>query len=400
MPAYTGIPRVLLWIESSNSYGRRILEGIGRRVRESGPWSLYLKLRGQEEHLPPWVTRWQGEGILARTTSRAMTQRLRGLGVPMVELLGHDREEPARVHGENASAGRLAAEHLLECGLRNFGFFTYGAPWWIERYREGFVETLKMFRSTCNVYRPPRPDRGLVPQWHAGMQPSATRWLRGLAKPAGIFAPSYDFAATLMNTCRSEGIAVPDEVAVIGSVDDPAICNVFTPPLSCVDIPAERIGYEAAGMLQRMMAGEPPPAETLWIPATHVVQRQSTDLVAVEDADVARALRFIRQRACQGICVPDVALEVGISRRVLERKFREFVKRTPKDEILRTQLEHAKLLLAQSDMSIEAVAEHSGFPSFKHLAGLFRREVGATPKAYRKVQRVVRYEDAERYGGK
>jgi LacI family transcriptional regulator len=152
-------------------------------------------------------------------------------------------------------------------------------------------------------------------------------------------------------------------------------------------------------MLRRMMAGEPPPRLTKWIAATHVVPRQSTDSVAVADPDVAQALRVIRQRACQGIRVPQVAAEIGISRRVLERKFQEFVQHTPKEQILRQQIDRAKLLLAQSDLSIEAVAEHSGFPSFKHLASLFRREVGQTPRAYRKLQRVVRYEEAERNGG-
>ena len=393
-------PRVLLLIESSDGYGRRIIEGVGRFVRESGPWSLFVAARGLEDRLPPWVARWQGEGILARTTTRAMAQRLRGLKVPMVELLGHEREEPARVHGDNASAGRLAAEHLLECGLRNFGFFAWGEAWWIDTYREGFVSTLEMFQKPCVVYRPPRTNRRLLPHWHSGMQPAVTKWIRGLAKPAGVFSPSPDYAATILSTCRSEDIAVPEQVAVISGVDDPAICNVFTPPLSCADIPAERIGYEAASLLERMMAGEAPPRETLWITATHVVQRQSTDLVAIEDPDVAQALRVIRQRACQGIRVPQLAAEIGVSRRVLQMKFREFVQRTPKEEILRHQLDRAKLLLAQSDLSIDAVAKHSGFPSFKHLATLFRREVGQTPRAYRKVQRVVRYDAAEKNADK
>ena len=190
------------------------------------------------------------------------------------------------------------------------------------------------------------------------------------------------------------GIAVPEEIAVVGAVDDPAICNVFTPPLSCVDLPAERIGYEAAAMLGRWMAGEKPPRHTLWMAATHVVQRQSTDLVAIEDADVAQAVRFIRERACQGLRVPQVVLHTGLSRRLLELKFQQYLGRTPKEEILKIQLQRAKLLLSQSDMSIESVAEKSGFPSFRHFASLFRREVDATPRAFRRTHRIIR--EAER----
>ena len=395
MPSLSGVPRVLLLIETSHNWGRRILEGIGQFVRESGPWSLFIASRGLGDRLPSWFGRWQGEGILARTTTRAMRERLRSLNIPMVELLGHEPEMPGSIHGENGSAGRLAAEHLLECGLRNFGFFAYGEAWWIDTYREGFLSTLAMFNAPCDVYRPPRPNRCLLPGWQASMQPSLTKWLRGLPKPAGIFAPVLDYAATVLSTCRSEGILVPEQLAVISSVDDPALCNVFTPPLSCVDIPAERVGYEAAAMLQRMMAGGRQPSKTVWVPATHVVQRHSTDLVAIPDEDVAQAMRFIRQRACQGIQVPDVAAEIGISRRVLERKFQHFLKRSPKEEIRRTCVDRAKLLLTQSELSVEAISNRSGFLSFKHMARFFRREVGATPREYRRAGRVAREQQSE-----
>ena len=309
---------------------------------------------------------------------------------PMVELLGHEREEPARVHGENTSAGRLAAEHLLECGLRNFGFFAWGEAWWIDAYREGFVGSLEESQRSCEVYQPPRSNRRLVPRWDTSMQPAVMKWLRGLTKPTGIFAPSPDYAASVLNLCRSGGIAVPEDVAVISGVDDPALCNVFTPPLSCVDIPAERVGYEAAAMLERMMAGEAPPRKTTWIAASHVVRRQSTDLVAVEDVDVAGAIRFIREQACEGIRVPDVAAELGVSRRVLERKFQQYLGRTPKDEILKFKLDRAQLLLRNSDMSIEAIAEKTGFLTFKHFAGIFRCNMGVTPRAFRKTNRMLR----------
>ena len=199
-----------------------------------------------------------------------------------------------------------------------------------------------------------------------------------------------DYAATLLNLCRSEDIAVPEQIAVISGVDDPSLCNVFTPPLSCVHLPAERVGYEAAAMLAKMMAGEKVPKHTVWIPASHVVVRQSSDLVAIEDAEAASAVRFIRQRACQGIRVPDVVVALGLSRRVLERKFQQYLGRTPKDEILKIKLDRAKLLLSQSDMAIETIASKCGFPSFKHLATLFRREVGVTPRAFRKTNRMLR----------
>jgi LacI family transcriptional regulator len=194
----------------------------------------------------------------------------------------------------------------------------------------------------------------------------------------------------VLGLCRNLNILVPEEIAVLGAVDDPAICNLFTPPLSCADLPAERIGYEAAAMLDRCMAGEKPPKQTLWLPATHVAERQSTDLVAIDDPDVARAVRFIREHACRGIGVRQVVDHTGPSRRMLELKFQQYLGRTPKEEILKIQLGRAQLLLGHSEMSIETIARKCGFPSFRHFAGLFRRELGVTPRAFRRTHYIHR----------
>jgi LacI family transcriptional regulator len=144
-------------------------------------------------------------------------------------------------------------------------------------------------------------------------------------------------------------------------------------------------------MLGRAMAGESPPQRTLWVPASHVVARQSTDLVAIDDADVARAVRFIREHACQGIGVPEVVVHSGLSRRLLAQKFQQYLHRTPKEEILKVKLDRAQLLLGHSDMSIETIARKSGFPSFEHFVSLFRRKLGVTPRAFRKTDRAIIY---------
>ncbi len=390
MPLLTGIPRVLLLVEMSGGYGRRILEGIGRYVREHGPWSLHFETRSPDDRLSPWMARWDGEGILARTTTPSMAEQLRATGVAMIELLGDRQEQSAKVHADNASAGRLAAEHLLGCGLRHFGFFAFGEAWWIAMYRDGFQRTLQLGGFSCDLYAPPRFNTRICPKWRESMRPDVVAWLRSLPKPAGVFAPSMEYAGMVLGICRNLGMAVPEEISVLGAVDDPAMGNLFTPPLTCVDLPAERIGYEAAAMLDRYMAGEKPPKRTLWLPATHVVERQSTSLVTIEDPDVAQAMRFIREQACRGIRVPEVVTHTGLSRRLLELKFQQHLGRTPKDEILKIKLDRAQLLLIQSDLSIETIVRQTGFPSFRHFSSLFCHKVGVTPRAFRKTNRIMR----------
>jgi len=382
-PQQPRVPKVLLLVETTDGYGRGILEGIGRYIREHGPWSIFFEERSLLDPLPRWLGRWQGDGIISRTASLAAERRLQSKRLPMVELLGLQAEGPAKVHGENVSAGCMAAEHLLGCGLRNFGFFSIGEAWWIETYREGFVRALADRGYACHVYKPPRMNRRLLPRWVDAQRPGVTAWLESLPRPAGILSPQLGDSRVVIDICRGLGVSIPEEVAVLGAADDPSLCSVTTPPLSAIDFDSSRIGYEAAAMLDRMMAGAKPPRDVLWIPPVRVVARQSTDVLAIGDRDLAQAIRFVRQHALRGIDVTQVAQAVGLSRRVLERRFRQHFGCTPKREIRRVQIDHAKLLLGQTEISIEAVARGCGFRAFKHFARVFRRETGVTPRAFR-----------------
>ena len=381
---------MLLLVDTAANYGRQIVSGIGRYVREHGPWSLYWDEHSLEDPVPKWLDRWRGEGIISRTATRAMARRLQIMGVPVVELLGDQPDQPAKVHCDNAAAGRLAAEHLLDCGLKNFGFFAFGEAWWIAMCRDGFRQSLEARGHSYLAYKPSRNGNWVHPRWHDSQRPRVEAWLRGLPKPAGIFAVSVPCGNRLLDLARSMDIAVPEQLAVVAVVDDPVLCSVTTPPLSSVDVASARVGYEAAALLERMMRGEPPPRHTLWIPPSHVVGRQSTDILAIDDADVAEAVHFIREHACRGIHVPEVCAAVGLSRRVLERKFQERLGRTPKEEILRVQIGQARLLLNQTDLAIKTIVRKTGFPSFKNFSKLFQRETNVTPRAYRTMRYDIR----------
>jgi len=382
------IPQVLLLIEASTAYGRAILEGVGRYVHEHGPWSIYFEERGQEDPPPRWIGNWRGDGVISRTATPAVDRWLKAMRLPTVELLGDRAVSLAKVHGDNRAGGRLAAEHLLSGGLRHFAFFSFGDAWWIDALREGFREVLSAAEHSLHVYQQASRGKGLVPHWKHSQQSRVIGWLRALPQPVGIFSPSNSDARYVMNVCREIGFAVPEQVAVLGADEDPAICSVSTPPLSSIDWDSARIGYQAAALLDRMMAGERPPREVLWIPPVRVVVRQSTDIVAIDDADVAQAVRFIREHAFQDIDVVDVAVSVGLSRRVLERRFRQYLGRTPKDEIMRVRVEQARFLLARTVMSVETIGRQSGFPCFRHFARIFRGQTGVTPRIFRQAYRV------------
>jgi LacI family transcriptional regulator len=209
------------------------------------------------------------------------------------------------------------------------------------------------------------------------------RWLRGLPKPVGIMA-SYDIRGQqVLAACRGAGLAVPDEVAVIGVDNDALLCELASPPLSSVIPNAHRAGYEAAALLDQQMAGKRVAATAHLIAPLGIAARQSTDVLAVDDREVARAVQFIREHACEGINVADVLRAVPLSRRVLEQRFQNLLGRTPREEILQVRLSRVKQLLGETDLPLYLVAERTGFEHVEYLSVVFKRETGRTPSRWR-----------------
>jgi LacI family transcriptional regulator len=295
-----------------------------------------------------------------------------GLGIPFIGV-------------DNKAVAEMAADHLLERGLRHFGFCGLPAgmhPQMDER-REYFVARMGGSGHEVHVYA---AQAGRLTAWDQE-QDRLAAWVTGLPKPCGIMTCHDDRGLQVLDACQFAGLPVPDEVAILSVDDDELLCGMFTPQLTSIDVNPERIGYRAAELLDRMMQGEAPPSEPLLLPPRCVVLRQSTDTLAVEDEEVAMALRHIRSHACEGIRVEDLLAKVFLSRSALERRFRSLVGRSPKAEITRVQLERAKQLLSESHLTIDLVAARSGFRDARYLCDVFARKLGMTPGQYREQTR-------------
>jgi LacI family transcriptional regulator len=382
------VPRVLLLIDTAGSYGRGVVEGIGRYAFENGPWSIQFEYRALDSQPPKWLAEWSGDGIIARTSNAAQAKALLASKRPLVELFGYPRLENAQVRPDIAAESIAVIEHFLDHGLRLFGYFAFGESSWIATHRKAYAAALAQRGLACHAYNAP-PSPQSMPIWRDSQRPRVLRWIRSLPRQIAIYTPGDLHAVRLLDLCHEAGVAVPDKIAILGRGNDPVICETVHPTLSSVDVDSRRVGYEAAELLARKMANRPT-SEPILIPPSHVAARQSTDFAVVDDADVAEALRFIRQYASRRIDVARVAHQVGLSRRALELKFHQCLGRAPKAEIRRVWIEHAKKLLARSEETIDAVAHQSGFTSSKYFSAAFYREIGSTPSAYRKECRLSR----------
>ena len=216
-----------------------------------------------------------------------------------------------------------------------------------------------------------------------------TAWLRSLEKPIGLMACNDIRAQQVLQCCEDAGIAVPDDVAVIGVDNDEVICGLCHPNLSSVDPNTRQIGYDAAALLDRMMAGGKVTDGEVLVPPNRVMVRGSTDVVAIEDRTVAAAYRFLRDHACEGITVEDVVKRVSLSRRSLERRMQVYFGRSPSELIAEVRVARIKQLLEETDFPLKKIAGLAGFVHDEHMAVFFRKQVGEPPGKYRKAWRAI-----------
>jgi LacI family transcriptional regulator len=203
-------------------------------------------------------------------------------------------------------------------------------------------------------------------------------------RPVGILAVDAKRAWQLAEICRAESIIVPDEVAILAGDTDDFICDLSTPPLSSVRLACHRIGTEAAAMLARMMDGQRAPRDPFTVAPIGVTDRQSTNILSIDDPTVVQALRFIQTHACRGIVVDDVLKTVPVSKRCLEKAFAKYLGRLPGEEIRRLRLERGKELLVDSELSIDQIAMACGYSGPTQFGAAFNKRFGDTPLNYRK----------------
>lgn len=382
------IPRVVLLIETSRSYGRDLLVGIAQYIRANGPWSVEFQEGDPTEQPPDWFKSWDGDGIIARVKTREVAKAVLKKNLPTIDLYGElPHFKMATLRSDEALVGRLAAQHLLERGLHHFAFSGFIGVEWSNRRGNSFRQCVAEEGFSCQTFENPRPTTSMtsVEYEEHGLkyESQLAHWIAALPKPVGVMACNDVRARQILKACRDLGLAVPDEVAVIGVDKDEVLCELSDMPISSVILNTQRIGYEAAALLDQMMTGEKLPNQTVLVEPLGVATRRSTDTLSVEDPNLAKAILFIRDHACEEINVDKVAVFAGLSRSVLQRKFRAALKKTVHKAIIEARLKRACDLLTGTEIPMIDVAEKSGFKHCEYMAAVFKAHLKKKPSQFR-----------------
>ena len=373
-------------LELSYEYARAVLRGIVSYARPSRPWVFHL-LEARPEKFAANQGMKHLDGVIGTLIFKEMTDHLKHLGVRAVNI-SHQRRntDVARVGANDFDIGRIAARYFLDRGYTHFGFVGNRIMANSCDRESSYAHTLAEASMNYSSLETWISEQRLEA---ADQYEQMQRWLTAMPRPLALFAANDSFAWSILEVCRDAAIAVPESVSVVGVDNDPMICLLSSPQLSSIAVPAERIGYEAAAMLDGIFTGRTPPAEPLLLPAKEVVTRQSSNVLAIGDGELALAVKYIRQHAGDRIGVRDVVKATGVPRRSLERKFRQMLGRSPLEEIRRSRLERVRELLVNTDLAMPDVAERSGFDSAVRLTTVFREEMGMTPTGYRRQYRMV-----------
>jgi len=324
---------------------------------------------------------WGFDGIIMRDTER--TQEIIAMGLPtIVTDLREEFSGSPIIKTDDVTIGKMAAEYLLNRGFRQFAFCGFDNMFWSRDRCQGFGDSITEAGFAIQFYKQPKSRIKRLP---ANELILMADWLKSLPKPVGLMACNDDRGRQVIEACKMVGLHVPEQVAIIGVDNDELICDLSSPQLSSIALNLERSGYEAAELLDKLMTGkEKKTNQKILVQPTRIVTRQSTDILAIEDSEVAESVRFIRQRARKMIQVSDVAKVVGVSRRGLERRFRRVLNCSVLDEIRRVRLEQVVRMLVETNQSVGQIALALNYPSIEHISRFFRKEMEMSPLAYRK----------------
>ena len=377
--------KILLLTDFSSGYSRNLLKGIVRYSKEVGNWSfqrmpLYYRMLYGENGVVEWAKKWQADAIIAQL-SDVNIELLNDLNIPIIVQNYRDRNKAvSNLTGDYFNTGVMAAKFFLNRGYRNFAFYGFKGAIWSRERADGYSHEIEKQGYKLAILENDNKDREEWSYNHTVLG----NWLQSLPKPVALFACDDHFALQISETCNVYNINVPDDIAILGVDNDDLLCNISDPPLSSIVLDVENGGYNAGKLLHQLITKEITEPFNIVVNPLIIERRKSTEKYAVSDKNIRTILNYIEKNYANHLSVEELVKQVPLSRRVLEKKFKEETGESLYQYIQNYRIDLFTRLLITTDYSLFEAALQSGFENYKNVSRVFRKYKSLSPAEYRK----------------
>ncbi|MCD7852192.1 MAG: DNA-binding transcriptional regulator [Parabacteroides sp.] len=378
--------KILLLTDFSSGYGRSLLEGVVRYVREAGPWvfyrmPLYYRELHGDEGVVRWAEEWGADAIIAQLTDVDLNV-LNRLDIPIIVQNYKERcHGLSNLTGDYYGTGVMAAEFFIRKGYKAFAYYGFTDTVWMRERGEGFRDAVSEKGYPVYTFDDDRQLSG--GQWNFDAE-RVSRWLLDLPKPIALFACDDYYALQITEVCKMYNIDIPGDIAVLGVDNDNLLCNISDPALSSIELDVENGGYEVGKLLHLFIEKKITAPADVIIKPVRVVSRGSTERFAVSDKYIGQVLAYIEENYCNSLSVDDLIRIIPYSRRVLEKKFKSETGMSVYQYIQQQRIEKFAALLITTDLPLAEAAAGVGFSDYKNVSRIFVKMKEMTPLQYRK----------------
>lgn len=376
--------RILLLIDYSSEFSRRILKGLIQYSKEYGPWIFYrlpdyYKTLYGKEGVIQWAKDWKADAIVARWDHEG-TNLLESLEIPIV-LQNYRERSPyfSNLTGDYFGTGEMAAKFFIKRRYKNFAFYGNKEVIWSCERAEGFRKQVEKVGGSYSYFESESLNGE---QWNTSYV-QLDEWLLSLPKPVGLFACDDSFALQISEICQINNIRIPQDISLLGVDNDELICNLSDPPISSIVLDVEKGGYEVGRLIDQLISGQRQEPSNIVIRPSRFELRKSTERYNIANEYIARIVHHIEENYTEEISIDELTHLVPLSRRNFEIKFKEEMGTSIYQFILHCRIEYFANLLLTTDLPLFDLALQSGFNDSKNISRIFKKIKGFTPIEYR-----------------
>ena len=382
--------RLLIISDFTESFSHKLLAGIVDYSRRKEQWIVRRMPPSYKQQigiqgLLRLSKEWDVDAILGQfePTDDLTTLTNNGIVVIAQDFKQRFASVP-NVTGDYIGTGKMAARFFIDRGFKNFGFFGFNDVCWSDERCEGFRREVEAagFGSSFYAYRMQEIDM----VWYY-QRNRLREWLQSIPKPIAIMACDDNQGENLIEACHSIGIKIPSEVSVMGVDNDETLCSLGSTTLSSIQVDIEEGGRQTAALLERLVTDPSAPAKDVVLQPMKIVNRMSTAAFATQDQQILRAILFIHRNVRKKISVADVTAEAALSRRLLERRFKDVTGKTLYEYITELKLKDFAEQLVETDEQVMTIALSMGENDTKSISRRFKQLYGCTPLQWRENQR-------------